>query len=89
MTQFPVSFGKENWFPVVVCIFFFSFKANMSKLILFFLLLNCNELQDASSCTEMRVTHAVCSGAFCEPEMMFDAKLFPFFSSSFFKIHLL
>lgn len=57
----------------------------MSKLILFFLLLNCNELQDASSCTEMRVTNVVCSNAFCEPEMMFDAKLFPFFPLPFLK----
>lgn len=87
----PVSFGKEHWFPAVIYIYMYIYmyfsKANISKLILFFLLLNSSELQDASLCAEKRVTHhVVCSDAFCEPEIMFNLMLsyFPL-SSSLFK----
>lgn len=67
--------------------YIFFFRANICKLILFSLLLNCSELKDASLCTEMRVIHqVVCSDAFCEPEITFNLMLSSFhFSSSLFK----
>lgn len=67
--------------------YIFFFKANISKLILFSLLLNWYEWKDASLCTEMRVTHqVVCSDAFCEPEITFNLMLSSScFSSSLFK----
>lgn len=76
ITQFPDSFGKEHWFPVLSMMFSFMANISIQCSSYFFCCLTAINYKIHVFVLKTRVDgHVVCKDVFCEPETVF--KLMP------------